>query len=156
MTICKNCGENFIRYLSKKLKKSEYCSERCYHLDYSKKYYYKNHEAQKKRVLLNYFKYKETEDGLKAIRERNYKANSKRRFGVKNRKDILLEFNNKCVYCGKSENRMIVHHIDKNGRNSDSPNNKKNNLVLCCMGCHSKIHFWNIKLKPRLVTFRNK
>ena len=152
---CINCGKEFVRCLSDKIKKSHYCSDKCYHQDYCKKYYNKNHEEQKKRVLLNYFKYRESEKGLKGIRDRNYKANSKRRFGVENRKDIVEFFGGKCVYCGISEDRMIVHHIDHVGRNTKTPHNNKENLVLCCMGCHSKIHFWHQKLIP-LVSFKNR
>lgn len=151
MSKCLYCGKEIVGRRSD----SKYCSTKCSSRLRCKNYYYRYHDKQKKRVLENYYKYKKTDEGLKRIRKTNYRANSKRRFSVKDRREIVAKFNNRCVYCGKSEKRMIVHHLDNVGRNSQNPNNKKENLVLCCMGCHSKIHFWHQRLnfKPDLFTF---
>ena len=41
----------------------------------------------------------------------------------------------KCCGCGKTEGKLIVHHID-----GCHDNNSPDNLVWLCFGCHNKVH----------------
>lgn len=41
----------------------------------------------------------------------------------------------KCCGCGKTEGKLMVHHID-----GDHDNNSPDNLVWLCFGCHNKAH----------------
>jgi 5-methylcytosine-specific restriction endonuclease McrA len=55
-----------------------------------------------------------------------------------NREIILKRDNYKCTVCGNTGD--IVHHIDGNGRNSKTPNNKLCNLTTLCRACHINTH----------------
>jgi Fe-S cluster biosynthesis and repair protein YggX len=46
-----------------------------------------------------------------------------------------LETHSFCENCGESENRLEIHHVDKNPKNNDHEN-----LQLLCSNCHSKTH----------------
>lgn len=55
-------------------------------------------------------------------------------------RDIALERDGyKCCKCGSLE-RLVVHHIDGNGRGSKNPNNDLSNLQTLCHTCHQQIH----------------
>lgn len=60
------------------------------------------------------------------------------RFG-RSRSSILYRDNNKCALCHSTED-LIVHHIDGQGRSTDTPNNNPENLVTLCRSCHMKVH----------------
>jgi len=53
------------------------------------------------------------------------------------REKTFRRFDNTCQKCGKSDGKLIVHHID-----FDECNNSEENLVLVCHSCHGKIPFF--------------
>ena len=59
-----------------------------------------------------------------------------------NRQACLERDNFRCVLCG-SENKLIVHHRDHNGRGSSKPNNSLENLETLCRACHAAHHGTN-------------
>lgn len=56
-----------------------------------------------------------------------------------NRETVLKRDNYKCNCCGSDQN-LVVHHIDGNGRGSKNPNNNLENLKTLCRACHSREH----------------
>lgn len=67
---------------------------------------------------------------------------------LKIRKTILERDGYSCQECGKKDTRLIVHHIDHRGRNLKSHkdmNNKPDNLITLCAGCHISIHTWAVR-----------
>lgn len=72
---------------------------------------------------------------------------NKLRFGGL-REKAIIKGEEKCFCCGitrithyKKYNRdLSVHHIDLNGRNSQTKNNTLKNLVPVCLSCHAHIH----------------
>lgn len=139
---CKYCGSPF----EPKTHNQIYCQDSCRNKYFCHKFYYDNHEQQKKRVLKNYYVYKELR--YPEIRKINIKAKEKQRFGESS-KSIKERFGNKCVFCGSTK-KLYIHHLDKNGRNKETPNNDVNNKVPCCATCHAKIHLCNYKLKMKI------
>lgn len=43
-----------------------------------------------------------------------------------------------CQFCGRSDVRLDVHHIDHNRKN-----NSADNLMILCASCHAKMHYFN-------------
>lgn len=144
---CDNCKNEIVTQIIGI--NGNFCSLVCRNRNNCKRYYKRNHEQQKKRVLNNYYRFISTPSGHKRIRKINLKAHAKKRFGVSDRKEILSKFGYRCVFCLKKGTRktLAIHHVDKNGRNVKIPNNKTDNLVSICPSCHSKIHFQNRVLK---------
>ena len=65
------------------------------------------------------------------------------------REKTLERFNNTCQKCGRSDGKLVVHHIDFN-----ECNNSKENLVLLCGSCHANIaSFFAEKAKKEGVLF---
>ena len=82
-------------------------------------------------------KYAKTKNGKKnpKISERyKGKGNPNYKNGIRTGKRMILEVNKICQECGSDE-RLEVHHKDKNRKN-----NNLNNLQLLCRSCHSKQH----------------
>lgn len=74
---------------------------------------------------------------------RMIETNNKTHYGGK--RFIVLDRDNwECQYCGMIQEQCMVlfgrsltiHHIDRNGRGSDNPNNDLDNLVTLCFRCH--------------------
>jgi len=144
MKICKYCKKSFIP--NKPNHYQVFCSVECRCRYGCHKYYYDNHDQQKKRTLKNYYIYKKTR--YSDIRKINIKAKENQRFG-ESAKEIKKRFNNKCVMCGCG-GRLYIHHIDKIGRNCKNPNNSKENKVPVCPSCHAQIHLHNVKFKMKI------
>ena len=67
----------------------------------------------------------------------------------------------KCERCGINSKRLVVHHKDGNGRNSEIPNHKIDNLIVVCNKCHMELHgirdalkMKNIKRLRKTMTFQ--
>lgn len=75
-------------------------------------------------------------EGFKEDRENSAYINGEFLKFKRNKQKILDEVNNICQYCGDKTNRIEIHHIDLNRLN-----NKKENLVGLCPGCHKKEHY---------------
>src|SRR3990167_742569 len=64
------------------------------------------------------------------------------------REPVLKRDNYQCVLCRSAKGRMNVHHIDKQGYYTESPNNSIDNLVTLCNICHVTLHYidrnWHI------------
>lgn len=89
----------------------------------SKKSYYKNHEANKKRLIALTHKY---------------------RFGGL-RPQVVERDNHQCQVC-KYDKKVRVHHI-----NEDSKDNRLENLICLCIICHTVVERINAN-KPNLLT----
>ncbi len=102
---------------------------------------------------------KNNKDKVKAYQKMRYKRDyskirewhkghrNKMLFGGK--RYLVLERDNfECQMCGMSQRQhiilynreLLVHHVDFNGRGSDTPNNDMDNLLTVCGGCHNTIH----------------
>lgn len=68
-----------------------------------------------------------------------HKANREQRNFDGKRDAVLMRDDHKCVRCG-SQNKLTVHHKDRNGRGSKRPNNKLSNLETVCRACHIEEH----------------
>lgn len=69
-----------------------------------------------------------------------HKINRENRHFSGLREAVLVRDNHMCCRCKKTTT-LIVHHIDGNGRGSDTPNNTLENLQTLCRGCHFLCHF---------------
>lgn len=78
-----------------------------------------------------YVKFVKGTDRQKIVRERSY-------FSSK-REEILKRDNYQCVKC-KSNESLVVHHKDGQGRSVKIPNNDIENLETLCRKCHMKEH----------------
>lgn len=56
-----------------------------------------------------------------------------------NREPALIRDNHQCVRCCSSK-QLIVHHIDRQGRNKEIRNNDLSNLETLCKACHIEEH----------------
>lgn len=115
-----------------------------------RRYYYRNRDRLKARSLDRYRSYVSSLKGYLRIRETNSRANAKRRFANKDRLDVLERFGLGCAFCGKTDVKLCVHHLDGNGRGSETPNNDQKNLVSCCASCHALIHFHKKQLQMKI------
>lgn len=149
---CKNCGNEFVPKTTIQI----HCSKNCCNRYRCKRYHARYRKKERARKLAFYFKSKETEQGLLNIREINYKANIKRRFGELDRKKFIQQFQEKCVFCGRIDKKPIIHHLDNKGRNIKNPNNDVKNMVLCCHSCHAKIHLLGLQMKRKSDTPSNR
>ena len=74
-------------------------------------------------------------------------SNHRVHFGGR-RSQIIEKAGGGCAICGLSDtesmsrygHKLDIHHIDENGRTSDSPNHADNNLVALCRSCHMSLH----------------
>jgi hypothetical protein len=55
---------------------------------------------------------------------------------INNRNTLLKESNGLCKECNKYFKRLECHHKDGNRKN-----NEKENLLICCSGCHKKLDY---------------
>lgn len=55
------------------------------------------------------------------------------------RRIVLKRDNRTCVFCGKKDGRMEVHHIDLSGGKKES-NGHPDNLITLCHNCHCGLH----------------
>lgn len=55
------------------------------------------------------------------------------------RRIVLKRDNRTCVFCGRKEGRMEVHHVDLSGGKKES-NGHPDNLITLCHNCHDGIH----------------
>ena len=81
-------------------------------------------------------------------RESNLIRNNRFRFSG-NRHKALKRDDYRCVVCGQ-ENSLVIHH--KDGSGYTKLNNKMENLVTLCRGCHVKIHRWQEKNNKLLLS----
>lgn len=56
----------------------------------------------------------------------------------------------KCAVCGLEEKCcLVVHHIDH-----DRNHNDKENLIILCANCHSRVHYGNMELSQQVLNNR--
>jgi len=115
-----------------------------------REYYYRNRERLKADYLSKWHKNYATKEGKERLIKNNSRAKSNERFGIKDRTVIISKYNNRCVFCLGEDKRLLIHHIDNNGRRTKTPNNSPENLVTCCHSCHALIHFHNKNLQMKI------
>lgn len=77
----------------------------------------------------------ENADRVQALKQASYEQIW---FGG-NHETVLQRDNYKCTCCGSPE-KLVVHHLDGNGRGSENPNNDLGNLQTLCRSCHARVH----------------
>lgn len=119
--LCKNC-RNKQTSERRKLNPQKY--------KYNKKYQQKTIECRRK-------KRKEIKDKY------GLGSGTVMRFGFELALKVYEKCERKCVQCGEI-NGLVIHHLDRNGRNLENiglkPNNNIDNLIVLCRSCHGKIH----------------
>lgn len=148
---CKVCLHDY--YLRNRLKKNQY-----------RKQYY---ESNKEKISGYMKQYTVSKADKISSKKREYYINNKKRLieyqmdlyrfykgntGYR-RKLIKLGREAVCEKCGKEsnweDNKMHVHHIDKNNKN-----NQVNNLQILCAKCHENLHAnWNFSVAKRRFKF---
>lgn len=127
---------------------------------YEREYYKKNRNKKIESVRIYYLNhkrdcksyYKKNKDKLLAATRKSEKNKEQKygigintiyRYGLKNALEIYDKYDRRCINCG-SENNLVIHHLDRKGRNYErmglKPNNNIDNLVLLCNKCHGSIH----------------
>lgn len=98
--------------------------------------------GKKKTEFYNTPEYKEKQR-IKKIGNKNgmWKGGISRSPFEKIYKNVAKSLEQKCSLCS-IKTKLIVHHIDNNYRN-----NKLNNLMIVCKGCHNKIHKKGVRIK---------
>jgi hypothetical protein len=130
---CIECKGTDYPHVSKGLCKS------CFGKKYHKNGYFKNYRennADKIRECKN--------DWYKNNREKTLlknKVNREKNNFDGNREIVLKRDNFRCTECGSTE-KLVVHHIDGNGRGvkKELKNNKLDNLITLCRACHARVH----------------
>lgn len=109
--MCEWCGDIIIG------KRKRFCCRLCQNR------YFANNKSEETRKKLSDATAKNYRDGSKThiIEEYQIIANE------------IYEY--KCCGCGKTEGKLMVHHID-----GYHDNNSPDNLVWLCFGCHNKAH----------------
>jgi len=128
------------KYYVFKRKTSKVCSNECRWRLYKKQHLARELERHRQW----YWDQKAT--NYERVREINRKAQAKKRFGVTDRQEVVTRDGSKCQNCG-SEEGLVIHHIDHQGRGKKKPNNNPSNLVTLCRGCHVTHHVHGRKLK---------
>lgn len=67
------------------------------------------------------------------------KLKREERYFDSKREQVLERDGYKCTKCG-SPDKLVVHHLDGNGRGHPNPNNDLSNLTTRCRGCHANDH----------------
>lgn len=117
-----------------------------------RRYYWRNVEKQRARVLANYHEWVKDPNMKEHLRQINRKAKSVQRFGVESRDEILKRFKNKCANCDKKK-KLVIHHLDNRGRKvigKEKPNNSPENLIAICQGCHVLHHTKGLELQVKV------
>ena len=113
-----------------------YCSHRCYLVDYRKRPEYLQCKNCGKEFIPKSYKYKYCSPKCR-IQYNAAKVRDKSFFDCM-REKVLIRDGYKCVKCGSTE-RLHVHHKDGSGQ-SNNPNNDMDNLETLCMSCHLMEH----------------
>ena len=157
--VCISCYDPSRKHMAKGL-----CSV-CYQKNYRQKLYKTHHrqpapcrecgaltrsstELCKRCYMKEYRKTNHNRLYVYKCKNREIKRFGGRRFLIEQRAE------GKCERCGITETeevrrigkRLVVHHKDGNGFNSDHPNHSLDNLMLLCIPCHRVIH---IEIKRR-------
>jgi len=109
----------------KKYRREYYLANKDKFRDYSRSYYERNKDWLNK-IPKPYNK------------EHNDRMKDRSRFGG-NRLATIKRDGGCCFMCSRKD-KLVVHHIDGNGRRSKIQNNNINNLVTMCIGCHFTLH----------------
>jgi ribosomal protein S27AE len=124
----------------------------------TREYYWKNVDKLRPIIAARQRKYNQSRnprilsDNPTAVYQREWRVNFKKLYGVswnqiyrygKNALTAVKKANRKCAKCGSDEN-LVIHHKDGNGRNKldkkENPNNSLSNLIVLCRSCHSILH----------------
>ena len=137
--ICTNCKQSkeLAGFSRDKYAKDGFCHQcKLCRYQVTKKWFSRPDVRERRR--LNARKFRDTLRGRVATKRANELLRNKRRFGGLYYV-VLDKYKRRCAICG-TDTRLVVHHVDGNGRNSTFPNNELENLMVLCRRCHRKIH----------------
>lgn len=139
---CLVCNKEFVEYNGRQRRK-KFCSQKC-----NIKHWNKDNPEKSKKATHKY-----RQQNLELCRERtrvNQRLlNNKNRFGG-NRLRVLERDNNTCTKCGETNKlKLIVHHKNRNKKD-----NRLNNLITLCKRCHPYLHYFEDKMKEKLLAGR--
>lgn len=148
--ICEICGESYVlknKHGGHPKKRPTCGKQRCQ----NRWTWLAKHDENKQKKLNAYRKNMLTRPEY--VRAINRKANARRRYGVDDRESLLKKHNGVCENCGIKKSRLVIHHIDNNGRRAEmlgeKANNDPQNIMLVCDSCHVSHHVYNKELKKR-------
>lgn len=133
MYTCKDCGQQFPKLYAPKKQQCRKCYKREWERNAWKDPVLREKLRQRKKRV-----YERTRD--KAL-QRMKRYREQKNFDSK-RQQVLEMYNYTCSKCNQTyeEKDLTVHHKDRNGRGSESPNNDIMNLELLCRACHCEEH----------------
>lgn len=146
--ICKSCGKLFS--VTSQTNINEFCCKRCFH-DYNtkdrieciceecgKKFYMLESVAKYRKYCSQKCKYiaLSRENSLREHPKGSNHPSYKTGIGSY-RHQALDMLPNECIVCGKTDCRLVVHHIDENREHNPED---CSNWVVMCRSCHNKWH----------------
>ena len=136
---CSKCGEFLpLKYFHKDKSSPDGHTRQCAECRRAKKKEWMQYPETKTLRAKRAREWRATECGKKAVSEFNRIYSNQKRFN--GLREIVLEnCGYECTECGTKE-KLCVHHIDGNGRNSTKPNNTIENLTVLCISCHMRYH----------------
>jgi len=143
MTKCNKCEHNA------EVKSGEYAGL-C--LKCRRKQYYKDHKTHEKSLCKKWYQVNRDSEIQKNI---EYRKQNRELFDWYHNKDrfnglkllVLERDDNQCQIC-KTQEKLVVHHVDGSGYTSvdkKQMNNDIENLITLCSSCHHKLHWWQRK-----------
>lgn len=121
---CEDCGQTTYPHMAKGL-----CN-RCYLSKYRNDERNRNRIAESKRQWY-------LDNHAECLQEHK-EYREQRHFDGK-RDQVIERDCGQCARCGITT-QLVVHHRDRNGRNTDTPNNNDENLETCCRACRLREH----------------
>ena len=141
VSTCKNCGKEFMYYISKKKK---YCCKECYSAAINGKTYKEIYGEKRAKEIID--KRNETFQkgnypnwqGGKSFEEYGKDFNKKQKFQIRRRDKFTCQecgLKEEDHYVGSNKRSLIVHHIDY-----DKKNNSEYNHITLCNNCNLKVN----------------
>lgn len=138
MTICNNCGQEFLRHLCH-LRPRNYCSRECY-----RQSLIGVHQSESTRALRSSKLCGDLSPTWKGGNSRQYKRGYKSEQFKRWRKAVLERDHDTCQSCGQHGGNLVAHHIKSFAKYPESRYEVINGLTLCPT-CHAKTDNFRVK-----------